>query len=161
MDEQISLGEYIRRLRRARNLSLYALSEQTGLSYSHLSRIETNSTVPGAGTVAKLAETLEGNLKSMLEMADCLPRAILDRITARDESQPASLHRTAGDTHTWESEERDARLLSYAADSGLNEDEAAQLASAVAELVRLEPRRRSAVTKMLLAFQAEDDDAPE
>jgi len=41
-------------------------------------------------------QALDGDLKAMLEMANCLPRVILDRISAQEHPVGSSLLRTAG-----------------------------------------------------------------
>src|SRR5437763_1422986 len=96
MATQLTLGEYVRRLRRARRWGLQELASATGLSVSHLSRIENDSAVPNPDTVVKLAIALEGELERMLEMADCLPREILERLIRRAEAESPALRRAAG-----------------------------------------------------------------
>ena len=46
--------------------------------------------------MVQLAEALDGDVKIMLELANCLPRVILDRISSQEESTADSLRRTAG-----------------------------------------------------------------
>ncbi len=155
MQEDISLGEYLRRLRRGKELSLYSLSEQTGLSYSHLSRIENDSTLPGPRTVATLAEALGGDLKLMLEMANCLPRVILERIQAQGEPVgPTKLHRTAGSGGDRQ-HEADDTLLKLAFSAGLEGQEAAELASAMAVLVCLPGHQRLSIARMIQSLAQE------
>lgn len=81
MEGVLTLGEYLRRLRRSAGTSLLQLSETTGISYSHLSRIENDSTLPNTEMVVRLAEVLDGDLKEMLRMAKAVPKIILDRMT--------------------------------------------------------------------------------
>ena len=78
-----SLGDYLRELRAKKEWSLLRLSQETGLNYANLSRIENDSIVPTPQTVVTLAEALGADLNLMLELADCLPKQILDRLTAR------------------------------------------------------------------------------
>ncbi len=84
MNKQLSLGEHVRRLRRGKHWQLQELAAETGLSVSHLSRIENGNVLPNAETVVKLAKALDGELELMLEQADCLPRAILERLRSRE-----------------------------------------------------------------------------
>ncbi len=90
MERQITFGEHMRRLRRGQRLSLHDLAERTGLSYSHLSRIENDSSLPRPLTVVEIATALDGDLRQMLELAECLPQIILDRMGERGDSPPLS-----------------------------------------------------------------------
>ena len=83
MNRQLTFGETMRRLRRQKEWSLGTLAEETGLSYSHLSRVENDSASPQADAVARLAEALDGDLRELLELAACLPAVILQRIARR------------------------------------------------------------------------------
>ena len=96
MNEPLSLGEYIRRLRRRTKKSLQELSDATGLSVSHISRLENDNALPSADTVVKLATALEGDLDRMLELADCLPREILERLIQRAGGSSSVHRRSAG-----------------------------------------------------------------
>ena len=84
MKEHLSLGEHVRRLRRGKRWQLQELAAETGLSVSHLSRIENGNVLPNAETVVKLAKALDGELELMLEQAACLPREILQRLRSRE-----------------------------------------------------------------------------
>ena len=59
MPASLTLGETIRRLRRHKKWSLGTLAQETGLSYSYLSRVENDSASPQADAVARLAEALD------------------------------------------------------------------------------------------------------
>ena len=151
MEEQIGFGEYVRRLRRGKKWSLHRLSEETGFNYTHLSRVENDSTIPRAGTVAKIAEVLDGDLKLMLELADCLPRAIIDRMISTQEPRPTTpLSRTAGparrsdDTGSTDNPPLDPSVL-----KGLSLEEAQSVQSAFSELVLLDPQHREAVINLI------------
>src|SRR5678809_791412 len=96
MDEELTFGEYVRRLRRRKRWQLQALATATGLSVTHLSRIENDSAVPNADTIVKLSNALDGELERMLQMADCLPREILDRLVHRAAYGGTVLKRSAG-----------------------------------------------------------------
>jgi len=99
MNYPMTLGEYIRHRRRRKKWGLQQLASATGLSLSHLSRIENDSAVPKFETVAKLAEALDGDLKRMLEMAKLLPQVILDRLVRRVASDTPTRRRNAGAKH--------------------------------------------------------------
>jgi len=161
MTDQLTLGEYIRRLRRAAQWSLSSLAQETGISYSHLSRIENDSTVPNADTVTRIATALDGDLKTMLEMAKCLPRAILDRIVAREEAGgPSSLRRALGDDPNRSEPSRGsgADLNDLALAAGLNENEASDIVDAVKHLVHLKPVQRAAVMSLIRSLYEEADE---
>jgi transcriptional regulator with XRE-family HTH domain len=144
-DQDVSLGEYIRRLRRAADKSLYALSGETNISYSHLSRIENDSTIPGPDTIAKLGTALNGDLKLMLEKADCLPRAILDRIISREElPDSVSLARAASSRQ----ESEPGKGLEVA---GVNEAE--NVLELARQIMQLKPDQRSAMAKLISTLQ--------
>ena len=156
--DQLTLGEYIRRLRRAAKRSLHSLSEETRISYSHLSRIENDSTVPNAHTVAQIATALDGDLKVMLEMAKCLPRTILDRIAAREEARsPTPLSRALGDdpNRSGPSRGSGADLNDLALAAGLNENETSDIVDAVKHLVHLKPVQRAAVMSLIRSLYEE------
>lgn len=121
------------------------MSEQMNLSYSYLSRLETNSAMPSPETVAKIAELLHGDLKELLELADCLPRVILDRITADQSSPSPALRRAAGPVE----DAGDPRVLTMTvaqlADEGLlPHDDALAVAQTVALLCQLPKQQRDA-----------------
>lgn len=97
MQEEISLGEYLRRLRRSKRWDLQALANSSGLSLSHLSRIENDNAVPGPDSVVKLANALGGDLDLMLQLAACLPAEILERIVRRADEGAAAVRRAAGE----------------------------------------------------------------
>jgi transcriptional regulator with XRE-family HTH domain len=96
MNGRLTLGEYVRRRRRAKGWQLHQLASATGMAATHLSRIENDNALPNADSVVKLAKALDGELEVMLELANCLPREIMERLLRRvDDSAPA-LHRSAG-----------------------------------------------------------------
>src|SRR3954468_12589275 len=96
MDDGLSFGEYVRRLRRRKRWQHQELATATGLSVTHLSRIENDNAVPNPDTVVKLANALDGDLGSLLQLADCLPREILDRLVDRAADGGTVLKRSAG-----------------------------------------------------------------
>ena len=158
MEARLTFGEYIRRLRRSRKWSLHSLADESGISYTHLSRLENDSTVPSAESVARLAEVLEGDLKAMLEMSGCLPRVILDRISSQ-EPQANSLKRTAGlpgQGSDGPVPPQDEKLLAELQRVyNLDEADARAIAQAVDGLVRLEKTQRAPVLSMISSFAAQ------
>jgi transcriptional regulator with XRE-family HTH domain len=157
MEEEVTFGEYVRHLRRRRKWSLHMLADATGLNYTHLSRMENDSTVPRADTVVKMAEALNGDLKFMLELADCLPRAILDRIISVQEENPTKpLSRTAGPSQ--DNEPCSKLSLDPSIFHGLGAREAQTLAEAISELVHLDPHQRSAVINLIHTLAEDDHD---
>lgn len=124
------------------------LSEKTRLSYPHLSKIENDSVVPTPQTVVTLVETLGGDLNLMLELADCLPKQILDRLTSRPETP--SLKRAAGGGG--KPSTPDERVAAIARALGVPESEVGDTAEAVVTLLRLDSRRRRAVVQLMRTF---------
>ena len=96
MNSDVTFGEYLRHLRRRKHWGLQELARETGLSLSHLSRLENDNGLPKPETVVKLSVALGGDLDQMLEMANCLPREIIDRLSRRAAGAGESLRRTAG-----------------------------------------------------------------
>lgn len=147
----VTLGEQMRRLRRTRGWSLHQLAEETGLSYSHLSRIENDSTVPRADTVARVATALDGDLKLMLELAGSLPRIITDRIASRASKPEANLQRSAGSGP--EGHEADPILAEAMVElgraKGLSAGESRSIAAAIDMLVNLDDHRRGAILELI------------
>ncbi|TAJ21118.1 MAG: XRE family transcriptional regulator [Dehalococcoidia bacterium] len=153
--ETLTFGETIRRLRRARQWSLRRLSDETGLAYSYLSRVENDSASPQAEVVAKLAEALDGDLRDLLELAACLPRVILDRIIERGDSVGPTLNRQAGAERP--NSERDpvgALIVDLALQHGLSVPDAHRVADAVGRLVGLPDEMRNNVTALILSLEA-------
>jgi transcriptional regulator with XRE-family HTH domain len=155
--DELTLGEYIRRLRKKKGWQLSAVADATGLSYHHLSRIENDSSVPGVESVALLSDALDGDLKLMLQMADCLPRQILDRISARP-VDTVSLRRSAGGAGSQARVARTpstgARALARAA--GVPDSDADAVTEAIEHLLRLDLRRQRLVVQLLRQFSEED-----
>lgn len=65
-DESQALGATIQRLRKAYNLSLGELSEQSGVAKSIISQIERNETNPTLSTVVKLSRALDTTVDEVL-----------------------------------------------------------------------------------------------
>jgi transcriptional regulator with XRE-family HTH domain len=62
-----SLGKTIQRLRKAYNMSLGDLSEQSGVAKSIISQIERNETNPTIGTVYRLSRALDTTIDEVLK----------------------------------------------------------------------------------------------
>jgi transcriptional regulator with XRE-family HTH domain len=162
MDESLSLGEYVRRLRRERRWSLYDAARECKLSYTHLSRIENDSTVPGPDTVARLAVALGGDLRTMLEKAKCLPAVILEHMSASGAATaPAVLKRAAFPSERGPGRPGpDRTVRQLAGDAVLNDRELDELATAVAQLAQLPDHQRSMVSKFILSLGMEPPGEP-
>ena len=159
METQLTFGEYMRRLRRARKWNLTHLAEQCALSYPHLSRIENDSVVPSVESVVILSQALEGDVKIMLELANCLPRVILDRISSQEESTIDSLTRTAGLGGDLSEEPIGGvnhPLAALIQDFYHLEDaDAGALALAIDGLVNLERTQRASIITMISSLSAQ------
>jgi transcriptional regulator with XRE-family HTH domain len=160
MEAPLTFGEYMRRLRRARRWNLHTLAEETGISYTHLSRLENDSVLPNADSVARLAVALDGDLKAMLEMANCLPKTILDRISSQGQAAARSLKRTAGplgNTPDEPTPSPDHNLVAALKQVySLDDAEARVLADAIAGLVSLDKTQRSPIMSLIISLSAQE-----
>lgn len=74
MVDNNKIGEFLRNYRKEHNrMSLRALSEKTGISFSHLSKIERGEHNPSKPTLRVLAEKLDLNLDNLFIMAGFAP----------------------------------------------------------------------------------------
>ncbi|HXF50745.1 MAG TPA: helix-turn-helix transcriptional regulator [Dehalococcoidia bacterium] len=153
----MTFGEYVRRLRRENRWTLQQLADATGLSYFRLSRLENDSAVPDPATVTKLATALGGDLKRMLELADTLPREILDRMVAGEVG--SSLRRTGPPTHEPQDAALGSGLRALAAAYGLDDEEALEAEEALHRFLSLPRRKRKAMAELLKALDAEGTEA--
>jgi transcriptional regulator with XRE-family HTH domain len=64
------LGKTIQRLRKAYNLSLSELAEQSGVAKSIISQIERNETNPTLATIWRLSQALDVSIERVLSVAD-------------------------------------------------------------------------------------------
>lgn len=85
------LGKTIQRLRKAYNLSLGELSDQSGVAKSIISQIERNETNPTLGTVWRLTQALDTTVDEVLKTVDSQPnflsyqtRAAVPVLTSQD-----------------------------------------------------------------------------
>jgi transcriptional regulator with XRE-family HTH domain len=67
------LGATIQRLRKAYNLSLSELSQQSGVAKSIISQIERNETNPTLATIWRLSQALDVSIERVLQTADDEP----------------------------------------------------------------------------------------
>ena len=95
MRVDLTLGEYLRRLRRDKRMPMQDVARRSGLSTTHLSRLENDNGLPTTDTVVKLHRVLGGDLTVMLELARCLPDEILDRYIRRADDAAPVLKRSA------------------------------------------------------------------
>lgn len=65
-----NLGKTVQRLRKAYNLSLSELSEQSGVAKSIISAIEKNETNPTLSTIWRLSQALDTTIDKVLSEAD-------------------------------------------------------------------------------------------
>ena len=156
--DSVTLGEQMRRLRRARGWSLHHLAEETGLSYSHLSRIENDSTVPRADTVARVATALDGDLKLMLELAGSLPRIITDRIASRTSKPEENLQRSAGSGPEGHGADPilEEAMVELGRAKGLTVRESRSIAAAIDQLVDLDEQQRTAILSLIRSLSVDE-----
>jgi transcriptional regulator with XRE-family HTH domain len=76
------LGKTVQRLRKAYNLSLSELSEQSGVAKSIISQIERNETNPTLATIWRLAQALDVSIERVLQAAEDEP--FLEKSTRAD-----------------------------------------------------------------------------
>jgi transcriptional regulator with XRE-family HTH domain len=76
------LGKTVQRLRKAYNLSLSELSEQSGVAKSIISQIERNETNPTLATIWRLAQALDVSIERVLQAAEDEP--FIDKSTKGD-----------------------------------------------------------------------------
>ncbi|AWN39504.1 XRE family transcriptional regulator [Methylobacterium durans] len=76
------LGKTIQRLRKAYNLSLSELAEQSGVAKSIISQIERNETNPTLATIWRLSQALDVSIERVLATGDEEP--FIERISRAD-----------------------------------------------------------------------------
>jgi XRE family transcriptional regulator, regulator of sulfur utilization len=76
------LGKTVQRLRKAYNLSLSELSEQSGVAKSIISQIERNETNPTLATIWRLSQALDVSIERVLRTSDDEP--FLEKISRGD-----------------------------------------------------------------------------
>lgn len=78
-----NLGKTIQRLRKAYNLSLSELSEQSGVAKSIISQIERNETNPTLATIWRLSQALDVSIDRFLAASEDEP--FVEKVGARDQ----------------------------------------------------------------------------
>ncbi|GLK68041.1 helix-turn-helix domain-containing protein [Hansschlegelia plantiphila] len=76
------LGKTVQRLRKAYNLSLSELAEQSGVAKSIISQIERNETNPTLATIWRLSQALDVSIERVLASADEEP--FVEKLARRD-----------------------------------------------------------------------------
>jgi transcriptional regulator with XRE-family HTH domain len=76
------LGKTIQRLRKAYNLSLSELAEQSGVAKSIISQIERNETNPTLATIWRLSQALDISIERFLVDSDDVP--VIEKISRGD-----------------------------------------------------------------------------
>ncbi len=106
----MTLGEYIKELRRQRHLTQRQLAEKVGVDFSYLSKIENNRLehTPSIKTLQDLARILEVDELELMELANKVP-PVLEAI-ARDKDAMRFFRRA---TETIKSPEGWRDLLAY------------------------------------------------
>jgi transcriptional regulator with XRE-family HTH domain len=83
-------GPKIRELRKAKNLSLRALADVVGVSFTYISKIENEKLdfgdYPGEELIAKLATALEVDTDDLLILAKKIPEGIKKRVLERPDA---------------------------------------------------------------------------
>jgi transcriptional regulator with XRE-family HTH domain len=70
----MDIGDRLRSLREAKNISQGTIEERTGLLRCYISRVENGHTVPAVKTLAKFARALDVNLYELLYDGDAPPK---------------------------------------------------------------------------------------
>jgi transcriptional regulator with XRE-family HTH domain len=77
LDQEVNVGRNLRRLRRARKLSLRALAEMSDTSINTLSLIENSKTSPSVSTLQSIAKALDVNIVAFFEAESPIESAVL------------------------------------------------------------------------------------
>jgi transcriptional regulator with XRE-family HTH domain len=73
MDDTLNLGTIVRRQRNRLGLTLLELASKSGVSMSHLGRIENAQRYPSADVLRKIAKPLELDEEELFNLAGYLP----------------------------------------------------------------------------------------
>jgi transcriptional regulator with XRE-family HTH domain len=156
MQVDLSFGEYVRRLRRQKAMQLQDVARRSGLSTTHLSRLENDNGLPTTDTVVKIHHVLGGDLPVMLELARCLPDEIIERYIRRADDSTPVLKRSApgkvddplfAEAYVQDMNPRFRRAL--AQHFGLSERDADGLMIAMRRLAKMDPVEREQVIGVL------------
>ena len=96
----MTLGQYLKELRRQRHLTQRQLAEQIGVDFSYLSKIENDRLehTPSLKTLQDLAKALEVDELELMELADKVPPVL--KAIARDKDAMRFFRRATGNTFT-------------------------------------------------------------
>ena len=94
------IGDRLRELREAKNLSQGDIEKRTGLLRCYISRVENGHTVPAIETLEKLARAMEVPMYQLFYEGEQPPEI------------PKSLNQRRADDTAWGSSGKDARYLS-------------------------------------------------
>ncbi len=93
--QEVNVGRCLRELREARNLSIRALAEKSGLNVNTLSLIENNKTSPSVSTLQRIAVALEAPITAFFETG--APPQSIAHIKANARPQAVFAHGTLED----------------------------------------------------------------
>lgn len=86
-----SLGGYLRDLRHAAGLSQRAAAQSVGVSFPHISKVESGHEVPSADLLRALAKAYGADPDELLLAADRLPEDVEDAVIEKRELAPQFL----------------------------------------------------------------------
>ena len=98
--KKVQLGESVRRLRAARQLSLRTLAERTGFSASFLSQVENGQASPSISSMERIAAALGVTLGEFFQATESSPPAVLraaSRVTLNSEWSKARIEALSTD----------------------------------------------------------------
>jgi transcriptional regulator with XRE-family HTH domain len=80
--QDLSFGDYLRELRKAKGLSQKELAERVDINFTYLSKIETGSAAPPAeDTIRKLADVLRADVDKLTFLAGKVPKDLGEVLT--------------------------------------------------------------------------------
>jgi transcriptional regulator with XRE-family HTH domain len=78
---QLTIGDRLRKIRKAKGLTLDVLAEQIGLTKGYLSKVETGQKVPPIATLARVASALQTDVATLLQGGKGAERAVTTGIS--------------------------------------------------------------------------------
>jgi transcriptional regulator with XRE-family HTH domain len=88
--KRVTFGEHLRRLRKAKGLTLRQVAARVGVGFTYLSRVETGRMTygdyPSEGLIHRLAEALDADENEFLLLAEKIPEKIKRRVLQRPEA---------------------------------------------------------------------------
>ena len=89
--QDLSFGDYLRELRKAKGLSQKELAERVNIDFTYLSKIETGSAAPPAeDTILRLADVLRADADKLILLAGKVPKD-LGKVVAGSKTMPTLL----------------------------------------------------------------------